>query len=253
MLEGMPLDVLVDILRLVLVQDLPIDTHGPMRTPKGKYQKEARSRSGDCLKTITLNDLSLLAVSHAIRGVALPIFWRENTFRIYARTTAGAKVRSTAWRLMSNVFLKETNEIQISTKFLRLQQQPTVNLARKLEMELAFGERRRVSTLHEFLCSQFSSLAKIEGLDNTGRLIIDARVETEWGRPQVVICDSIVDQVVKDFATRFAWRFPNLDLKSVTLDFNIRQAWCVAHAPDNVVPQLFIGCIGSPIGGNLPY
>lgn len=148
-----------------------------------------------------------------------------------------------AWLLLSNISLKETNEIQISTKFLRLQQQPTVNLVRKLEMELDFGERRRVAKMHEFLCSQFSSLANIEGLDNTGRLIINAKVETEWGRPQVVICDAIVDRVLKDFVTRFAWRFPNLNLKYINITMIMKEAWCGFHAPEKVVPQFFIGCI----------
>lgn len=92
-------------------------------------------------------------------------------------------------------------------------------------------------------CSQLSPLVSLEGLDNSGRLKIHAKVDTDWGRPKFVICDAVVGRVLEEFEAGFKSKFPHLDYKHLNFDLNIRKGWCVAHAPAKAVPQRFIACI----------
>lgn len=92
----MPVELLLEIFRLVLVKDFPIDTHGPIGAPKLALQRGSRTRArNDHLNVVTSTDLSLLAVSRWFREIAREVFWKENTFRVYARTADHAEVSFT--------------------------------------------------------------------------------------------------------------------------------------------------------------
>ncbi|KAK2757306.1 hypothetical protein FQN54_004820 [Arachnomyces sp. PD_36] len=226
MLLELPLEILREILTLVLVDKSRINTFEPVRATakldRGRYKIISSKKP---TRVITRKDLALLSVSRAVRDVSLDIFWGMNTFYLYSATPYSS------WR---------------STRFLDFQKPSTRKLVRKIEVELS-SEDSRPSAWPLLFCDQIAYMGNIKGLDTTGRLTIEIRVDTKWNGIRVYLCPHVEEVVWTAFMRRAKSRFPNLDFNYIKMDMVVGRVECFPRAPPaEEIPGHVFTCIHNP-------